>query len=119
MTPTMQESGFLVPCWRCCCAVPNGLVQRRAVKIGWSTGRYGQDYYQTVNLCGICVQQIEEEARARGRAQAKAWGFIIGLIILTVAGLRFPVSLLIMCMLAWGIHRHNKKHQSVIERSNR
>jgi hypothetical protein len=100
MTPTTQESIFYERCWKCRCVVPNGLVQRQTMRTGYSTGRYNQDHYEEVSLCGVCVQQMQDEARERGQASCRYWGVFWGTVALAYGGVIWPLGLGLMILLA-------------------
>jgi len=65
-TQATQESLFYERCWRCRCVVPNGLVRRRTMKTGSSTGTMlgtgaavaDLDHYEAVSLCGVCAEEV-------------------------------------------------------------
>jgi hypothetical protein len=90
-------------CYRCRAMVPNGLVKRRTMQTGYSSGFglvSGRDHYAIVSLCGVCEQEVREEEGRRGAAIFRYLGVGIGTIALTWSGVLWPISLAVWLVLA-------------------
>jgi hypothetical protein len=110
-TREARESLFYERCWRCRCVVPNGLVRRRTMKTGYSSGTYigtgaavaSLNHYDTVSLCGVCDDELETAERQRLDKSFRRWswvgrvvGLAYGTMILTRIGMPFAVSFTLM-----------------------
>ena len=111
-----EESIFFEKCWRCRAVVPNGLVRRRKMKTGSSSGSHvgtgaaytHLDHFEVVSLCGVCDDELTTAERQRDEASFRRWSWfwrIVGVafwtLFLTRIGIPFPVSLAIMLTLAY------------------
>lgn len=97
-------------CWRCRCAVPNGLVIRRVVATGVSCSARGETiHYAPVSLCAACATAVTTEAetqRAGQREQSAAWLRLVALsvcVLVYSVGLAVSVSasVVLVCGLLW------------------
>jgi hypothetical protein len=71
---TAVEPVWYESCWRCRCAIPNGLVRRRVVQTGVSRDPRGYAivHYGPVSVCGPCNMELaEEERRQQHEAAAR------------------------------------------------
>jgi hypothetical protein len=115
-TPEAQESMFYERCWRCRAVVPNGLVRRRKMKTGLSTGSHvgtgaaytRLDHYEVVSLCGVCDDELTTAERQQDDASFRRWswvgravGITFGTALLTRIGIPLGASLSIMLTLAY------------------
>lgn len=110
-TREAQESIFYERCWRCRCIVPNGLVRRRTMKTGYSSGTYigtgaavsSLNHYEIVSLCGVCDDELETAERQQTDKSFRRWswvgrvvGIAYGTLALTGVGVALFPSLGVM-----------------------
>lgn len=94
-----------VLCFRCSAEVPNGIVKHRTMQIGHDKSTWHifahTERFELVSLCGPCDVEVAEEQRLRRWERCRFWGVVAGTIALTSAGIIWPVSLAVMCGMAW------------------
>ncbi len=115
-TPEAQENLFYERCWQCRAVVPNGLVRRRKMKTGHSTGSHvgtgaaytHLDHYEVVSLCGVCDDELTTAERQKDDASFRRWSWVgrivgvtFGTALLTRIGIPLGASLSIMLTLAY------------------
>ena len=90
MEPLWYES-----CWRCRCAIPNGLVRRRVVQTGVSRDPRGYEiaHYGPVSVCGPCDTELAEQARRQLQEAAARRREVLQLIGVLLSSVFCSVSL--------------------------
>ncbi len=110
-THEAQEGLLYERCWQCRAVVPNGLVRRRKMKTGYSSGSHvgtgaaytRLDHYEVVSLCGVCDDELTSAERQRNEASFRRWSWVgrlvgvtYGVLVLTGVGISLGSSLAIM-----------------------
>ncbi len=105
--PPLPEA-FYEQCWQCRCVVPNGLVRRRVVNTGHSSGTLlgtGAAYarlrsYETVSLCGVCDDAMRRAEQARRGFIGRWFGIGVGTFLLSLSAIPSAIGFGVMVTLS-------------------